>query len=316
MTSALFSRAIRRPPVASYGFIAAALLWGGTVLMSDGRGATEMLAIALSFSIFTVTVGTGQMFVIASGPGNIDLSCSAVITACAYLAMNMMGGSSAMLPFGILLALVAGGLIGGFNYGLVRALRIPPIIATLATSFIVMSFAMWAGGDSTVKPPAMLSQFMDWRIAGVQVVLVLALLGSLCVHIVLSRTEYGRHLLAVGQNERAARLAGVRTERVRMIAYVVSGVMAGLCGVLLAGFTGGAALNMGESYLMESVAVAVLGGTAVSGGRASAFGIWGAALFLSLLVTLLNTSGIAAGSRYIFTGITILVVILFATERR
>lgn len=311
-------RAVRRfsLPPAAYGFIAAALLWGGTMLLSDGRGGITMLAVALSFSIFSVAVGTGQMFVIASGPGNIDLSCPSVITLCAYVSMNLMGGHNALLPVGLVVALGLGASIGLLNYGLVKALKIPPIIATLAVSFIVLSTAMWYGGESTVEPPQALSHFMIWRIGGIQVVLVLALLGSGVVHLVLHRTVYGRWLLALGQNARAAQLAGIRIGFVRMIAYAVSGLMAGLCGFLLAGFTGGAALNMGEAYLMESVAVAILGGTSVSGGRASAFGIWGAALFLSLLVTLLNSTGLGAGARYLFTGLIILIVIFFATERR
>ncbi|WP_102224930.1 ABC transporter permease [Acidimangrovimonas sediminis] len=312
------ARAARRLslPPSAYGFIAAALLWGGTMLLSDGRGGIEMLSVALSFSIFSVAVGTGQMFVIASGPGNIDLSCPAVITLCAYVSMNLMGGADGMLPVGLIAALVLGGVIGLVNYGLVRALKIPPIIATLAASFVVTSLAMWYGGESTVRPPQALSDFMIWRVGGVQVALILALIGSGVVHLVLHRTVYGRSLLALGQNARAAQLAGIRVGFVRMTAYAVSGMMAGLCGFLLAGFTGGAALNMGEAYLMESVAVAVLGGTSVAGGRASAFGIWGAALFLSLLVTLLNSTGLGAGARYLFTGLTILVVIFFATERR
>lgn len=308
-------RTIRIDP-ALYGFIAAAVLWGLTVFVAGGRGAYETMTVALAFAIFAVSAGTGQMFVIASGPGNIDLSTPAVMTLAAYLSMNAMGGSAMLLPLGLLIAIGIGGAFGVFNFALIRALHIPPIIATLASSFIVLSLAMNAGGESTVKPPAALSQFTVMQIGGIQVLLVLAVLGTIFAQIVVTRTKFGRRLMALGQNERAARLAGVPVGRVRMIAYVISGGLSGLTGFLLAGFTGGAALNMGDSYLMQSVAVAVLGGTSVAGGRANAVGIWGAALFLSLLTTLLNTSGVAVGWRFVLSGATIMLVILLATERR
>jgi ribose transport system permease protein len=308
-------RTIKIDP-AYYGFIAAIVLWGLTVTISGGRGAYETMSVALAFAIFAVTVGTGQMFVISSGPGNIDLSSPAVMTLAAYLSMNAMGGNGWLLPLGLVIVVLVGAAAGAFNYGLIRALSIPPIIATLATSFILMSLAMNAGGESTVKPPAALAGFTAWRVFGIQVLLLLAVASTIIIQIVISRTAFGRRLMAVGQNERAAMLAGVPVGRVRLLAYVISGALAGLAGFLLAGFTGGAALNMGDSYLMQSVAVAVLGGTSVAGGRANAVGIWGAALFLSLLTTLLNTSGVAIGWQFILSGVVIMLVVLLVAERR
>lgn len=300
---------------AMLGFAAAALLWAATVALARGQGGLETLAVALSFAIFAVTVGTGQMFVIASGPGNIDLSSPAVLTLAAYVAMDAMHGADVLLPLGLVLAVGVGLLAGVANFVLIRSLAIPPIIATLASSFVLQSLAMNAGGESTIKPPPLLADFTVLHLLGVQVLLVLGIAGSILAQLVIGRTIFGRHLLAAGQNERAARLAGVPAGRIRLVAYVVSGGLAGLAGFLLAGFTGGAALNMGDSYLMESVAVAVLGGTSVAGGRANAIGIWGAALFLSLLATLLNASGVDAGWRFILSGLTIVAVVCFASDR-
>eukprot|EP01037_Dinobryon_pediforme_P016466 gene16466-16645_t len=302
-------------PSSAYGFIAAACLWLLTLWVSGGHGGIGTLTATLSFAIFAVIVGTGQMFVISSGAGNIDLSCPAVITLAAYVSMNLMAGHDSMLVPGLLAALSVGLVIGAVNFGLIRLFGIPPIIATLATSFIVMSVAMDAGGSSTIKPPEMLSQFSVWRIAGVQVIVAIAVIASLMGQVIITRSSFGRRLMAVGQNERAAMLAGIKTIRMRLFAYLISGVLSALTGFLLAGYTGGAALNMGDSYLMESVAVAVLGGTSVAGGKADALGVWGAALFLSLLTTLLNTSGVEAGWRYILMGAVIIGVIVIATRR-
>ena len=118
--------------------------------------------------------------------------------------------------------------------------------------------------------------------------------------------------LAVGQNMRAAWLAGLNVDLTRFMTYVLSAFLAGVCGILLSGFSGGAALNMGEEFLLASIAVVVIGGTSVAGGRANVPGIWGAALFMYLLVTMLNTFGASAGIRLILTGVIIIAVIVIA----
>jgi ribose transport system permease protein len=94
------------------------------------------------------------------------------------------------------------------------------------------------------------------------------------------------------------------------------GLLAGVCGFLVAGFSGGAALNMGAEYLLSSIAVVVIGGTSVSGGFAHVPGLWGAAMFLFLLVTMLNTFGLGADLRLILTGLVIIAVIVAASGSR
>jgi ribose transport system permease protein len=130
--------------------------------------------------------------------------------------------------------------------------------------------------------------------------------------VVLARTVFGRSVLAIGQNMRAAWLAGVAVDRTRLLTYTLSGLFAGLCGALLAGFSGGSSLDMGMEYLLASIAVVVIGGTSVAGGKANVPGIWGAALFLFLLLTMLNTFGAGAGVRLVMTGLIIIAVITMA----
>jgi ribose transport system permease protein len=90
---------------------------------------------------------------------------------------------------------------------------------------------------------------------------------------------------------------------------MVCGAAAGLAGFLLAGFTGGAALNMGDTYLLEAIAIVALGGTSVAGGQANAIGIWGAALFFNLMGTMLNMFQIQAGVRFVTMGLLILLIV-------
>ena len=143
-----------------------------------------------------------------------------------------------------------------------------------------------------------------------------ALALAVVVWVVLERTVWGRWLLAAGQNMRAARLAGVPVEMVRAATYLAVSVFAGLAGYLLASFSGGAALNMGAEYLLMSIAVVVIGGTSIAGGASNVPGIWGAALFMFLVVSMLNSYGAGAGVRSVLTGTIIIAIVIAASTRR
>jgi len=295
-----------------WSFLGAFGVWLATILFTEGKGAGDVLTAALSFSTFTVIVGIGQMFVITTGPGNVDLSIPSTIALAGGVAMKIMGGSDGLIIVGLAASIGSGLAVGAFNYGLIRVLQIPPIIATLSSSFLVMSCAISYGRGLQVKPPSSFADFTTAQIAGLPILSICAVLFAILMAIILERTIYGRSTLAIGQNMRAAWLAGVKVERTRCITYMMSGAFAGLCGALLAGFSGGNALNMGEEYLLASIAVVVIGGTSVAGGRANVPGIWGAALFLYLLVTMLNIFGVSAGVRLVLTGLIIIGMITMA----
>lgn len=299
-----------------FSFVGAAAIFAVTLVVNNFNGAGPILTAALTFGAFTVVVGLGQMFVITTGPGNIDLSVPSTIAFAGAVAMKLMQGQDGLILLGLAAALGVGLVIGAFNYLLIRALKIPPIIATLSSSFIIQSLAIAYGRGLMIKPPPLLAEIATGRVLGLPIVALVALALSLVMAVVLHRTIYGRSVAAIGQNIRAAGLAGVKVDRVRFATYVLSAMLAALCGTLLAGFSGGASLNMGEEYLLASIAVVVVGGSAVAGGSSNVSGIWGAALFLTLLVTMLNTFGVGAGVRQLLTGLIIIAVITLAGGRK
>ncbi|GAB5378431.1 MAG: ABC transporter permease [Acuticoccus sp.] len=307
--------AVLRQPWA-WAWAGALAVWLATAAFTGGTGSGSVLSAAFTFGAFFVIVALGQMFVVTLGPGNVDLSIPACMTLAGTVAMKTMDGAAAMIPVGLLIALGIGLMVGVINYSLIRLLRIPPIIATLSSSFIFQSAAIWWNRGLRVKPPEILADFTTAKIAGMPVIALFVIALAVGGHIVLTRTIFGRSVLAIGQNMRAAHLAGVRVERVRAATYIACATLAGLCGYLLAGFSGGAALNMGEEYLLSSIAVVVIGGTSVAGGFANVPGLWGAALFLFLLVTMLNTFGAGAGVRMVLTGLIIIGVIVAASGSR
>lgn len=293
--------------------VAGAIVVGIAAMISFGAfTAGNMLSAASAFVVFTVLVGLGQMLVVTSGPGNIDLSIPAAIALSGGVAMRVMGAHDGALIVGIAAAVGVGIGIGLFNYGLIRLLRIPPIIATLSSSFVLQSIAISLGRGSAAPPPA-LENFALSHVAGVSSLAFIALVATIAVAVVLFRLVPGRSLSAVGQNARAANLAGVRVERVRCATYVSCSVFVALAALLLAAFAGGATLDMGADYMLLSVAVVVIGGTQVAGGRASPTGVWSAACFLFLINALLNATGAGAGLRAIVYGLLIVGVTAIAS---
>jgi ribose transport system permease protein len=271
-----------------------------------------MITAALSLAQFTVIVGIGQMFVITLGPGNVDLSLPANIGLASAVAMKVMDGSDAMVAVGLAAALATGMAIGAANYLLIWALRIPPIIATLSASFIIQSIDISYGRGLQIKPPPGFADFTNVQLLGVPILAILTVLFTVGAGIALQRMVYGRSVTAIGQNIRAAWLAGVPVGRIRFLTYTLSGTLGGLNGALLAGYFRGANVDIGNEYLLASIAVVVIGGTSVAGGKANVPGVWGAALFLVLLLTMLNTFGVSAGVRLLLTGLVIVGVITAA----
>lgn len=298
-----------------WSFVAAAVVWLTTIAFTGGASTVGLSQAALTFAAFSILVGIGQMFVITLGPGNIDLCVPATMTLAGTVALKLMNVDNSMILPGLLAAIGIGLAVGAGNYALITLLRIPPIIATLSMSFIVQSTAIWTNRGLRIKPPTVLADFSTGLTLGIPNLAIVALILSIGAVVLLQKTVYGRWIAAIGQNILAARMAGIPVDGVRFATYLLCAVLAAVCGYLLACFSGGAALNMGSEYLLMSIAVVVIGGTAVAGGDSNVSGIWGASLFMFLVVSMLNTYGLGAGIRLVMTGLIIISVIVIAGGR-
>ena len=305
---------LKQPWIWSY--VGALLVWLAAIAFTHGYGAGGMLTAGLALAVFSVIAGVAQMFVITLGPGNVDLSLPANIGLASAVAMKVMDGSDSMTAVGLLAALLSGLGIGFGNYLLIWLLRIPPIIATLSASFIIQSIGISYGRGLQIKPPPGFADFTTSQVVGIPWLAIGTFILTILFGILLHRTLFGRSVLAIGQNPRAAWLAGIKVERTRCFTYVLSGALGGICGALLAGYFRGSSLEIGDEYLLASIALVVIGGTSVMGGKANVAGLWGAGLFLVLLLTMLNTFGVSAGIRYIVTGLVIIGVIVAAGGER
>jgi len=297
-----------------WAYFAAGVTFAATSLLA-GSGAGSLAYAALTFASFSVIVGIGQMLVVTLGPGNIDLSIPATMTLSATLALKFMDTQTALILPGLLVAIGVGVGCGTVNFALILLLRIPPIIATLSASFLYQSLAIWSNRGLRIKPPEPLAEFATGGALGIPNVAVVGVILSICAWLLLERAIAGRWISAIGQNLRAARLSGVPVNAVRFGIYVNSAACAALTGFLLASFSGGANLNMGTEYMLMSIAVVVIGGSSIGGGNSNVPGIRGAALFMFLIVSMLNSYGLGAGIRLISTGLVIVGVVTLASRK-
>ncbi len=243
--------------------------------------------------------------------GGIDLSVGAVASMAGFVTASLVHSPGGVL-FGIAVALAAAvlaGLITGIGVGI---FRVHPLIMTLGMSFVVLGLAnVWqlitVQTGSGVPPSlrsigsAMFADILPYSLLVYLPVALVILLG-------LRRTGYGRLLYAVGDNPIAARLAGVRSWRVIVVLYIISGVLAAIAGLLLSGGNNTASVSLADSYVLPSVAATVIGGTSILGGRGGYGGTMVGALILTVLTALLTILGLHEPERQILFGAIIVAV--------
>jgi ribose transport system permease protein len=268
----------------------------------------------LVFATFLAVLGAGQGAVVLSG--GLDLSVAWTITFPAIVVTTYANGSDADAAWAIPLALAIGAGIGLVNGVLVVGARLSPIIATLATASVLEGVALvFSNGAPTGAAPPVLAWFVNGRFLGLPPVVYFLVIFAALATLLLDRSAYGRRLHAVGLNPWAAKLSGVRTGAVTLAAYVLSGFCAALVGLLLAGFTAQAYYDMGKPYLLSSIAVVVLGGTSITGGRGHYMGILGGALLFTALSSMLASTSLPEAMRSIIYGLVLMGAVIMLRER-
>jgi ribose transport system permease protein len=291
------------------------ILWLVLAGLTQRFSLHSLSGVAVSAS-FLLLPALGQMLVITTGKGNIDLSIPSVVTLSAYLSVTTASGSNLGFATTLLVVLAVTGLVGLANALLVLVVRIPAMIATLATGYILATATLLVNAQVGIfsKPPA-LTFLSIGRIGGFPVMCLIGLVAAALVTWMLARTAYGRKLFAVGQSDEAARLTGIRVGWIVASTFVASAMMSGLTGVLLSGYAGGAFLEMGTPYLLQSVGAVVLGGTLISGGSATALGTLFGGMLLVMIVTTMQIAGLPPGAQDILQGVIIILVLSVAGSR-
>ncbi|MBY5351146.1 ABC transporter permease [Rhizobium leguminosarum] len=304
------------PAVATaFGCIILLLLAGS--IYSPNFLSPDYLLQQLKVASFLGVIATGMMAVILLG--QIDLSVPWVVTsgammACAATAYGTTGSVLA-IPFGIF----CGAAIGLVNGLAVAYLRIPSMIITLATNAVAQGLmVVYTGGFSPQDSatPAMRFLATGYTIPGLPNGVLVWLCVGLAAVFMLTRTTFGRSLYAIGNRERAAYMSGINTRRITLLAFVISGGLSALGGVLLAGYASKASQSMGDAYLLPSIAAVVLGGTHVLGGKGSYLGTVAGVILITLLQSILSVMQIEeAGRQLIYGAVIIGMLLLYGRQK-
>ncbi|MBW8788844.1 ABC transporter permease [Rhizobium leguminosarum] len=304
------------PAVATaFGCIILLLLAGS--IYSPNFLSPDYLLQQLKVASFLGVIATGMMAVILLG--QIDLSVPWVVTsgammACAATAYGTTGSVLA-IPFGIF----CGAAIGLVNGLAVAYLRIPSMIITLATNAVAQGLmVVYTGGFSPQDSasPAMRFLATGYTIPGLPNGVLVWLCVGLAAVFMLTRTTFGRSLYAIGNRERAAYMSGIDTRRITLLAFVISGGLSALGGVLLAGYASKASQSMGDAYLLPSIAAVVLGGTHVLGGKGSYLGTVAGVILITLLQSILSVMQIEeAGRQLIYGAVIIGMLLLYGRQK-
>ena len=242
--------------------------------------------------------------------GGIDLSVGAIASASGFVVATLVSGMG--LPVAIVIVLVAAALVGLVNGIGVGVFKVHPLIMTLGMSLVVLGLAnVWQVQriqTGAGVPPELRTLGSNLFLTVIPYSLIVFVPVALVILLGLRRTGYGRLLYAIGDNPIAARLSGARAWQVIIVLYIVSAVLAGIAGFLIGGLTNVASVTLADSYVLPSVAAAVIGGTSILGGRGGFGGTIVGALILTVVTSLLSSLGYPEAVRQILFGAIIVAV--------
>ncbi|HET7169934.1 MAG TPA: ABC transporter permease [Candidatus Limnocylindrales bacterium] len=242
--------------------------------------------------------------------GGIDLSVGAVASMSGFVLATLVGGQG--LVVGILVALLVAALAGLLTGIGVGVFRVHPLIITLGMSLVVLGLAnvwqliMVQTGTGTPAAIRWIGTGLLWDVVPYSLLVFVPLTALILLG--LRRSGYGRLLYAIGDNPIASRLSGARAWQVLIVLYVISALMAAVAGFLISGLTNVASVSLADSYVLPSVAAAVIGGTSIMGGRGGFGGAIVGALILTVVSSLLSSLGYPEAVRQILFGSIIVVV--------
>ena len=295
---------------ASVLYVATALLTGQTAALT-GEGLSGLLQRMPGLGL----VALGQTFAILVG--SIDLSVANLISVSAVMASFLMQGDPARIVPAVAAVLALAALVGCINGLIVTRLRVNPLIATLGVGLILQGLLSASFDNFAGSVPTVFQQLAYGTVFGLALPVLFLAGAALLAAGVLRGTRFGAHLYATGGNPDGARLAGIRTARIIIAAHVIASVSAGLTGLYLASRLRSGAPWVGRDgiYDLESIAVVVIGGTLLSGGRGGVWGTMAGVFLFAVLDAVFNMAGVDAFAKQVLRGAIVVFAVAVYTVR-
>jgi ribose transport system permease protein len=308
----------RIPLPAAYAILVITFLISWGLVAAFGRGDFVSQSSITNMAVRSVALGivaVGQTFVIIGA--SIDLSVAYLISVTAVMASFIMQGDPNRVPLALAVVTAISVVVGLINGLIITRLKIPALIATLGTGLIMRGLLNASFDNFAGAVPQSFEVLGYGSIGPIPIAVILLAAVVLISSFILARTRFGFHLFAVGGNEATARLSGLRTGRVLIIAHILTSLTAMLSGLFIVSRTRAGAPWLGPDgvYDLESVAAVVLGGTALSGGRGGVWGTIAGVFIFAILDTLFNQIGVDTYLKQVLRGFIIIAAVAAYTAR-
>jgi len=271
----------------------------------------SIISLALQTSTITL-MGIGVTFAIITG--GIDLSIGSVVALAGTVAV-MVAIQGVPIWLSMIIGLLVGGLCGLINGLMITKLKLPPFIATLGMMMVARGVALTITNANAWPAPDGFGELGNGAILGtgakfpgIPYPVILMVVVAFIFHFILSKTRIGRYTYAVGSNEEAARLSGIKVAQVKHVSYIICGLLAGLVGIILASRMVTSQPNSAVGYELNAIAASVIGGTSLMGG----VGTVGGAVIGSFIIGILTVGLTMAGANYFMQQIVIGLVVIGA----
>lgn len=281
-----------------------------TIINSNFLTANNLLNLLLQVTS-NALIAFGMTFVILTG--GIDLSVGSILVLSSALTAGLLG-SGMPVTLAILISLILGCILGMMNGLLISYGKLAPFIVTLATMTIFRGATLvYTNGNPITKglSDTFLFQFLgQGYIVGIPFPVIIMFIVFIVLYVLLHKTAFGKSVYAIGGNEKAAYISGVKLNKVKIIIYSISGIMASISGLIITSRLSSAQPTAGASYEMDAIAAVVLGGTSLSGGKGRILGTLIGALIIGVLNNGLNIIGVSAFWQQVVKGVVILIAVL------
>ncbi|HTX72168.1 MAG TPA: ABC transporter permease [Rectinemataceae bacterium] len=323
MGTSTVAQALKRFDYQKYAsFIALVVLFVLSAFLSPFFLRPGNLVNILSQVSYTGMISLGMAFVIITG--GIDLSVGSLVAFASLIgvmfmnyAMKSLHNEVAAVMLGIVAALLVGAGTGFLNGLTITRGRLAPFIVTLGTMAIFRSLALFIGNAGEIQSQSnVYGEFGLVNILFLPVPVWVMLFLALVLDIVLNRTRYGRYLCAVGSNTRVAIFSAINVDRVKVIAYTITGVLVAISSVLLSSrFNAVSTSNTGMGYELDAIAAVIVGGTPMTGGRGTIWGTIIGAIILGIINNMLNMLGVSAYLQGTVKGLVIIGAVYIQRQR-
>jgi ribose/xylose/arabinose/galactoside ABC-type transport system permease subunit len=301
-------KGLMRTFVSSYGLVFVILIFCIPVtivrpIFWSWRNLSNILVQMTVIGVLTM----GQVFVLISGGGGIDLSVGSTLAFSAIVGAGFIRHAGGPVWFGLLATLVTGAAIGAFNGIVITKIKISPLITTLAVQTAVRGFVMiYTGGADITGMPESYTNIVSKGIGSVSWSVMITFIIFFLTMIILRHTKYGRELYAVGGNEHAANVSGISVTKIRLIAYTACGLLAAVAGIITTARLYTAGPRAGTGRELTAISAAVIGGTSLAGGKGYVGGAVLGVIFLQIIDNTTNLMAIPAAYVSALKGVIIL----------